>query len=93
MTGGCTPSDPKVAESRYVEKNLRTHYLTDDDGNVVFDVPPPILQSVFDQISAKGDKQTLNIVQQLYDVETGQVRDEAHAQSIGQLLKTRGKDK
>jgi hypothetical protein len=67
--------------------------MTDDDGNVLLDVPPVILHSIVNQISAQGDIEAVHTVQQLYDIETGHVRDEAHAESIGELLKNNKKVK
>jgi hypothetical protein len=93
LTGGCSGSDFRVVETRYVERNRNTHYLTDDDGNVVLDVPPPILRSVLDQLSAKGDARTVKAVQDLYDIETGRVHDEEHARSIDRLLSTMRKER
>jgi hypothetical protein len=67
--------------------------MTDEDGNILFNVPPVILHSVVDQISVRGDTEGVRAIQQLYDLETGQVRDEAHAQRVGELLKRNKKVK
>ena len=88
LTASCRSSDYRVAETRYVERNRNTHYLTDDDGKVVFEVPAPILRSVLDQLSAKGDTEKVKAIEGLYDIETGCVHDEEHARSIDQLLRT-----
>ena len=93
VRSGSGVSDAMFAEDRYVERTLRTHYLTDSRGNVVLDVPAPIIRSVVNQISAKGDIYTLKVLQDLYDLETGHVRDEAHARYVDQLLQVRGKEK
>src|SRR5262249_11448880 len=93
VRSGSVASDMTLSEDRYVERTRRTHYLTDNHGNVVLDVPTPVLRSVRDQISAKGDAHTLKALEDLYDFETGHVRDEAHARNIDQLLKVRGKEK
>ena len=93
VRSGSGVSDTTFSEDRYVERTRRTHYLTDSGGNVVLHVPAPILRSVVDQISAKGDAHTLKVLQDLYDFETGHVRDDAHARNIDQLLKVREKEK
>lgn len=90
---GCATSDPKVEEAQYAKSRAQTHYLTDDDGHVLLDVPPYILRSVVEQVSARGDTHTVTAIRELYDLETGHVRDERHAESINQLLPKQGKGK
>jgi hypothetical protein len=79
-TAGPRPSwlDPSAAPPDAAE--LR--YLVDrDTGRVFMEVPPAVLANVRVQLVMTGNEEVARQIGRLYDVQTGRVRDPAHAKA------------